>query len=94
MADLKVVVVQIGAREHYQIPVMCHSSGALAKLYTDIWVNLPADISTHLKNSGNNAVRRLVGRGVPDIPSDLVRSYPGAALWVPVIRMRIAGMWG
>lgn len=80
-ADLKVVVAQIGAREHYQIPMMCHASGMLAKLYTDIWVNLPPGIDALLKNSGSAPFRRLLGRSVPSIPSTLVESYPASALW-------------
>lgn len=81
MTDLKVVVGQLGAREHYEIPRMCHASGVLAQFHTDVWADLPANVSAHLKNSGGAALRRLLGRHVPDIPAQLVRSYPVAAAW-------------
>jgi glycosyltransferase involved in cell wall biosynthesis len=81
MTHMKIIVAQMGAREHYQIPRMCHASGTLAQLHTDVWATLPVSVSAHLKKSGSAALSRFLGRGVSDIPQHLVRSYPIVATW-------------
>lgn len=81
MRSPMVVVAQIGARQHYEIPKMCHTSGSLAQLHTDFWANLPMNVAAHIEHSGSAVLRRFLGRATPGIPPHLVRSYPAAAAW-------------
>jgi len=77
-----VIVAQLGAREHYSVPRMCHAAGLLARLHTDFW--LPSWSATWAEHIGVPAVRRLAGRRAPDIPRTLVRTH-----WLPAACRRL-----
>jgi glycosyltransferase involved in cell wall biosynthesis len=83
---LKVVVAQLGAREHYGIPRHCHANNALVKLHTDFWVGSSAPFSSMVKRLPSSAARRISGRSCPDIPDSLVKSHP-----LPALRWWLAG---
>lgn len=44
MLDIKFIVSQIGAREHYAIPKAINNMGLLKKFYTDVWINPKNDL--------------------------------------------------
>ena len=59
-------VIQIGAREHYQIPKMMHRSGKLSVLITDFWMP---------KWANKYYFGRVSGRRNEEIPDSMVVSY-------------------
>ena len=80
--SLRVVIAQLGARQHYEIPRLCHVHGVLARLHTDFWKPLPAVLKPVITCLSRGAARRLAGRAAPDLPEDLVSSHSmRAAYW-------------
>jgi glycosyltransferase involved in cell wall biosynthesis len=76
-----VLVAQLGARQHYEIPLLCHSKGALVRLHTDFWDPIPDALKPLALRLGGRPARRLVGRRGA-LPDDLVSShFASAALW-------------
>jgi glycosyltransferase involved in cell wall biosynthesis len=73
----RIVVAQVGAREHYAVPEMFHGRGLLARFYTDIyWTGrLAPDALPGLAPRG---LKRLVGRRSTMLPPGLVRCFNGA----------------
>lgn len=82
MDSPKVVVAQLGAREHYRIPRMCHDAGALVRLHTDFWKPIPDRLLPLARHLGGRFAGRAMGRFTTDIPDPLVRSHSVlAAYW-------------
>jgi glycosyltransferase involved in cell wall biosynthesis len=75
----KVVVAQVGAREHYAVPEMLHAHGMLARLYTDIYWKAPFGPSA-LPSFVPKGLRRLAGRRSAVLPDRLVRSFDAALM--------------
>lgn len=79
---LRVVVAQLGAREHYTIPRFCHAHCALARLHTDFWKPVPAGLAPVIARLPARAVRRLAARVMSTIPDRLVTTHSlPAAYW-------------
>ena len=78
----RIVVAQLGAREHYSVARMCHAAGCLARMHTDFWCPMPRSIRGLLHHAAGNSGRRILGRHHDDIPSGRVvhHSLP-AAYW-------------
>jgi glycosyltransferase involved in cell wall biosynthesis len=75
-ADSNWIVCQLGAREHYAIPLALHRAGRLAVLFTDIWVPASRLVGGFLGMFG----RRLGERHVPGLESVRVIRYTASAL--------------
>ncbi len=75
MRDLRVVVAQQGAREHYAIARMCQRQNALACLYTDFWNHLPLPVTRSGKIYLGKRAQGFWGRCSKDIPASRVRSF-------------------
>jgi glycosyltransferase involved in cell wall biosynthesis len=72
------VVARLGASMHYAVPRMLNNAGLLARFYTDFYASpLARRVLSHLPPEWrHSAVNRALGRFAPDLPMDLVRSYP------------------
>jgi glycosyltransferase involved in cell wall biosynthesis len=79
--QLRVIVAQVGARQHYDIADICHTHGALTKLHTDFWIGRSSPISNVLKRVPGTSARRLLGRNVHGIPDSLVTTHALEALY-------------
>ena len=73
---MRVLVSQIGAREHYAVPRVLMANGALAELHTDYWIDNEHIINAINSRESADILRRAAGRWCKEIPSKLVRSYP------------------
>jgi glycosyltransferase involved in cell wall biosynthesis len=84
----RVIVSQLGARQHYEVAMLCHSSNALVRLHTDAANVIPAAVRKAIPISGLGAMRRLLGRTI-DLPQSKLQTYPmAAAYWH--LRLRAA----
>lgn len=72
----RVIVCQIGAREHYAIPRTLHRAGLLEELVTDIWAPPRSGLGRFPGRIGE----RLRGRYHPDLSSAQVTHFTGSAL--------------
>lgn len=81
-ARLGVVVAQLGARQHYRIPRLCHAHDALVRLHTDFWQPIPPAFAPIIANLPVRAARRLAARKMLDLPNNLVATHSlPAAYW-------------
>jgi glycosyltransferase involved in cell wall biosynthesis len=71
---MKVIIAQIGARQHYEIGKLCHQNGCLARLYTDYWFDPSETTKAILSSIPLNPVKRILGRNHSQIPVKLVRT--------------------
>jgi glycosyltransferase involved in cell wall biosynthesis len=87
----KVIVCQIGAREHYGVARTLHARGLLRELITDVWIP-PGSIVTSLPGSHRD---RLKGRYHADLADARVTHFTMAALRQEAIRLFSpkAGKW-
>jgi len=65
------IVSQIGAREHYSIPLGFQRLGCLRRFYTDAWLPSEAKVLSRVPGPGT----RLAGRRCEDIPNASVRAF-------------------
>jgi glycosyltransferase involved in cell wall biosynthesis len=87
---MHIAVAQIGARRHYAIPAMLWRAGLLEALYTDLCRETPllrAISAVTPRGLRPAALERLLGRHVPDVPADRIRSFP----WFALRRMTQSG---
>lgn len=87
---MRIAVAQIGARRHYAIPAMLWRAGLLEMLYTDLCRETPllrAISAVTPRRLRPAALERLLGRHVPDVPADRIRSFP----WFALRRMAQSG---
>jgi glycosyltransferase involved in cell wall biosynthesis len=70
------IVAQIGARQHYTVPLGFHRLGLLHSVYTDLWVGRS---STFLRGLGSKA-KRLAGRSRADLPNARVVAFNFSSL--------------
>ena len=73
--NIRVIVAQLGAREHYQVPRLCHAHGALVRLYTDFWKPLPPLLQQTIACVSPRAERRLAGRMARDLPDEFISTH-------------------
>lgn len=71
-------VARFGAYMHYAAPRILHRNGRLERLYTDFY---RGDLGTHWlewapSRLRGSAVNRLLGRHAPDLPRELIHSFP------------------
>ena len=71
------IVSQIGARQHYAIPVGFQRRGQLKRLYTEAW----AGRARHLLARGPSAARAFATRFHPDLPRSKVVAFNVRGLW-------------
>ncbi len=81
MTNLGVIVAQIGARQHYSIPLVCHKQGTLVRFHTDYWNAIPPDLAPLAGRLGGKPIRRLLGRQHDELPRHLVRSHTLPAIY-------------
>lgn len=72
----RVIVCQIGAREHYAVSRTLHRAGLLAELITDVWV--PSD--SPVRHVPGRAGERLRGRYHPELSDARVTHFTTSAL--------------
>lgn len=86
----RVVVAQLGARMHYAVPRILHSTGELHRLYTDICATQgwPRGIKYLPARMLPSAVRRLRGRVPEGIPGERITTFPAFGLELAVRRMK------
>ena len=72
------VVARFGANMHYAVPRMLNNAGLLARFYTDFYAGPDARrlLSTVPPKWRSSVVNRALGRFAPELPMELVRSYP------------------
>ena len=68
---------QIGAREHYSIPLLLDRYEQLRAFFTDAWCHRGRRLLAALPF---HATQALAGRYHPDLPDDLVHSYTATAV--------------
>lgn len=75
---MRVIVCQIGAREHYAAPRTLHRAGLLAEMITDVWIppNSP------FRNVPGGLGERLRGRYHPELDAARVTHFTISALGV------------
>jgi len=71
MGDHRWLVSQIGARQHYAVPLGFHFKGALRHFYTDAWCSFGRSLMLR----GPGQLRSFAGRYHPHLPSSKVTSY-------------------
>ena len=86
---LRVVVAQIGGREHYSLPRVCHSHASLAGLHTDYWRPVPPYFESIAASKKWSLVNRAAARYSSDLPASLVTNYACAATYWN-LRARVA----
>lgn len=72
---LRVVVAQLGARQHYEIPALLHEHGSLVRMHTDLWNPIPSALMPLISLQPSRGLRRLAGRCRSDIPNHLVTAH-------------------
>lgn len=72
------VVARFGATMHYAVPRILNNAGRLARFYTDFYTGpITRRLLTLAPGQWRNPiVNRALGRSAPDLPIELVRSYP------------------
>ncbi len=75
---MKVTVAQLGARMHYAVPRILHNQKLLERLFTDIsseqsWPQILKIVPDSLLPQ---ALRRLKGRKILEVPKDRIKSFP------------------
>lgn len=86
-SPVRVLVAQLGARNHYLTPIALARHSILERLYTDLYV--PPSVGSRVVGRFAGlvrlaSVRRLCQRSAPSIPPNLVTSFPLfglASLW-------------
>lgn len=79
----RVLVAQIGARRHYAVPRALHAVGMLDRLVTDITAHAGISrIVASVVPEGLRppALRKLIGRRVEALPTDMIEHLPSFAL--------------
>lgn len=101
--NLRVVVAQLGARQHYQVPLACHRNNSLARMHTDFWKPLPKFPVSKIGGTAPGFLKRAAGRSHSDLPDNLIRSYSlEATYWESrlkfsrnkIDRYKIHTLWG
>ena len=71
MNETKVLVAQLGARKHYQEPLLFHNWGILDKLYTDLYSghSIVVNLLRHPKSYNHlpNALKKALDRYDPGL---------------------------
>jgi glycosyltransferase involved in cell wall biosynthesis len=80
-------VSQIGARQHYAIPVGFQRRGQLTRLYTDVW----AGRARHMLARGPGLLRAFAGRFDAELPPSKVVAFTGRALLDQLVHRRSDG---
>lgn len=62
------IACQLGAREHYSIPVALRRAGRLRRLITDFWAGHARLLAASARQAGE--------RSHPELPAELVKSFP------------------
>ena len=78
---------QIGARQHYAVPVGFQRRGQLTRLYTDVW----AGRARPLLARGPGRVRAFAGRFDAELPRSKVVAFTGQALLDQLLHRRRDG---
>ncbi len=83
-----VVVAQIGAREHYSIPIMLEMRQLLDVLCTDMWCSRAALVHAIGDIIGSMGLKSLAGRHTTRLPGGKVkpRWLPGVRNWISLAR--------
>jgi hypothetical protein len=71
MQPLQWTISQIGARQHYGVPLGFHYLGHLKSFYTDLWCRW----GSRSLRQGPTSLRSFAGRFHIDLPSDKVHSF-------------------
>ena len=87
------VVARFGANMHYAVPRMLHSAGRLARLYTDFYAGPVTNrlLSLIPASWRISLIARALGRYSPELPTELVRSYPLLGLEYAIAQRRLLG---
>lgn len=80
-SNMRWIVSQIGAREHYAVPLGLHRLGLLDRLYTDAWCYR----GSSLLKLGPAPLQRFAGRKCREIPNAKVTAF-NAWSWVQLLR--------
>ena len=95
-SDLRVLVLQNGARHNYAVPSVLANSGALEAFYTDACGNLGlgrfASIGQHLPWIGD-PMGRLASRRLPDAVRERTWPFAGAAMIDGLVQGCVGAPW-
>ncbi len=72
------VVARLGAYMHYAVPRMLYKAGLLARFYTDFYAGaVTRGVMSLLPQPWRSSlINQALGRYAPELPVELVRSYP------------------
>ncbi|NEZ65794.1 glycosyltransferase [Leptolyngbyaceae cyanobacterium CCMR0082] len=80
MSSSKILLAQLGARRHYQQPVLLHQWGALDTLYTDFYAGdcLPMRVLRHSRLTPHlpATMKRMLDRYTPGLKSAKIVHFP------------------
>lgn len=80
----RVLIAQLGARRHYQQPLLFHQWGILESFYTDFYAGeiLPKNLlcNSFFKNSLPQKIRKVLDRYDPTLDEDKIIHFPNLAI--------------